>query len=92
MPRNLDRRVEAMFPIEDERLKEEIKDVLDLIISDNVKARIQKENGDYCIKKHQGKPSVESQEALALYYHEKNKNNIPDKLEKSMFHSKKTKI
>src|SRR6056297_3332678 len=92
MPRNLDRRVEAMFPIEDNRLKEEIKDVLDLIISDNVKARIQKENGDYCIKKHQGKPSVESQEALALYYHEKNKNNIPDKLEKSMFHSKKTKI
>lgn len=72
MPRNLDRRVETMFPIEDERLKEEIKEVLDLILADNVKARIQKENGDYVIKKHQGIQSIESQEALAEYYNEKN--------------------
>ncbi|MFW5871677.1 MAG: RNA degradosome polyphosphate kinase [bacterium] len=89
MPRNLDRRVETMFPIEDDRLKDEIKDVLDLIITDNVKARIQKENGDYVIKKHQGKQSVESQEALAQYYCEKNQKKNFDKIEKSKLRSNK---
>ena len=92
MPRNLDRRVETMFPIEDNGLKEEIKDILDLIIEDNVKARIQKENGDYSVKKHQGKQSIESQEALAHYYYDKNRESINGKLEKSMFRSKKTKF
>ena len=92
MPRNLDRRVETMFPIEDERLKEEIKDILDLIIADNVKARIQKENGDYVIKKHQGVQSIESQEALAQYYREKNQKSLNDKLEKSNFRSNKNEV
>ena len=85
MPRNLDRRVETMFPIEDERLKEEIKEVLDLILADNVKARIQKENGDYVIRKHQGIQSIESQEALAEYYNEKNLEKLSGNLEKSKF-------
>jgi len=83
MPRNLDRRVETMFPIEETDLKEEIKEVLELMISDNVKARIQKENGDYVILKHQGKPSIESQEALALYYIEKTQKFLNEKSEKS---------
>jgi len=92
MPRNLDRRVETMFPIEDERLKEEIRDILDLMVADNVKARIQKENGDYVIKKHQGVQSVESQEALAQYYREKNQKHFNDKPEKSKFRSKKNEV
>ena len=38
MPRNLDRRVEIVFPVEDEQIKNEIKHVLDLEFRDNVKA------------------------------------------------------
>jgi polyphosphate kinase len=38
MPRNLDRRVEAMTPIRDPSLREELKGMLDLELSDNVQA------------------------------------------------------
>ena len=38
MPRNLDRRVEAAVPIEDERLRAELLDVLELCFADNVNA------------------------------------------------------
>ena len=38
MPRNLDRRVEIVFPVEDERIKEEIMHVLDLEFRDNSKS------------------------------------------------------
>ena len=30
MPRNLDRRVEIVFPVEDEKIKKELEHVLDL--------------------------------------------------------------
>jgi polyphosphate kinase len=39
MLRNLDHRVEASCPILDERLKQEIKDILNIQLQDNVKAR-----------------------------------------------------
>ena len=45
MPRNLDRRVEIVFPVEDEGIKDEIKHVLDLEFRDNVKAHILKPSG-----------------------------------------------
>jgi polyphosphate kinase len=39
MVRNLDHRVEATCPVLDERLKQELKDILNIQLSDNVKAR-----------------------------------------------------
>jgi polyphosphate kinase len=39
MVRNLDHRVEATCPILDERLKQELKDILNIQLQDNVKAR-----------------------------------------------------
>jgi polyphosphate kinase len=39
MVRNLDHRVEATCPILDERIRQELKDILDIQLSDNVKAR-----------------------------------------------------
>jgi polyphosphate kinase len=39
MIRNLDHRVEATCPILDERLKQELKDILNIQLQDNVKAR-----------------------------------------------------
>jgi polyphosphate kinase len=40
MVRNLDHRVEASCPILDERIKEELKDILAIQLEDNVKARV----------------------------------------------------
>jgi polyphosphate kinase len=90
MPRNLDRRVETLFPIEAENIKEEIKENLDIILSDNTKLRVQKENGDYELKKHQGIVSIESQEALADYYTSQ-KNQKEEKIKSVTFKPKKSK-
>jgi polyphosphate kinase len=46
-PRNLDRRVEALFPVEDEDLKARIIKLLDITLRDNVKAREQQPDGSY---------------------------------------------
>lgn len=40
MPRNLDKRVEILFPVEDESLKTQIIHILDVQLSDNLKAHI----------------------------------------------------
>jgi polyphosphate kinase len=48
MNRNLDRRVEVLFPIEDERIKERlVREILELALSDNVKMRWLQMNGSY---------------------------------------------
>ncbi len=47
MPRNLERRVELMFPIEDEKLKEELNLVLTNLLKDDVKARTLSKDGRY---------------------------------------------
>jgi len=47
MQRNLDRRVETVFPIQDERLKRKVWDVLELFLRDNVKARELGRDGRY---------------------------------------------
>ena len=40
MPRNLDKRVEILFPVEDDALKAEVIHILDIQLADNEKARI----------------------------------------------------
>lgn len=55
MPRNLDRRVETMIPIEQEDLKQRLIDVLSLYLKDNFKARELQPNGEY--KRSTGKKS-----------------------------------
>ncbi len=48
MPRNLDRRVEATFPIESEEIKQSIiKNLLQLYLEDNTKSRILNSDGKY---------------------------------------------
>lgn len=52
MPRNLDRRVETIFPIEDEKLKEYCKKViLDNSVKDNQKSRVLLPSGKYSFNK-----------------------------------------
>ncbi len=62
MPRNLDRRVEIMFPVEDEMLQEQILHVLKVQFQDNVKAHILKADGTYEKPDKRGKVLINSQE------------------------------
>lgn len=76
MPRNLDKRVEILFPVEDEKLKAEIMHVLDVQLSDNLKAHIlqpdhlidkekdspvKRYGGIYTKAEHRGKAGISSQ-------------------------------
>jgi polyphosphate kinase len=47
MPRNLDRRVELLFPVEAPECREEIRVTLDAMFADNVKARRLQPDGSY---------------------------------------------
>jgi hypothetical protein len=48
MPRNLDRRVEILFPIDDPRLRQAlIQDILHIHFQDNVQARRLRSDGSY---------------------------------------------
>ena len=64
MPRNLDKRVEIMFPVEDEACKEEVKHILQLQLEDNVKASILQPDGTYTKIDKRGKVQINSQEAF----------------------------
>ncbi len=62
MPRNLDKRVEITFPVEDEELKERICDVLKVQLEDNVKAHILLPDGTYEKPDRRGRIQRNSQE------------------------------
>lgn len=62
MPRNLDRRVEILFPVEDEALMEQVKHILKVQLEDNVKAHMLKKDGNYEKIDKRGKKLVNSQE------------------------------
>jgi polyphosphate kinase len=63
MQRNLNQRVEAIFPIEDERLKRKIMTILDLMLRDNVKARELQADGAYLrVKRSAKQKRLDSQE------------------------------
>lgn len=66
MQRNLDRRVEIAFPIEDEKLKDEInRTLIKASLKDNIKARELHSNMKYYIKTDNGKAKrIDSQEWL----------------------------
>ncbi len=62
MGRNLDRRVEILFPIEDEYNKKKIKQIINVYLSDNVKARKLNNDGSYDkIKPAEGQNLISSQ-------------------------------
>ena len=66
MQRNLDRRVEVAFPIENPKLKEElIRTLIKVSLKDNVKARILQPDGSYkFLEIKEGTKKVNSQEWL----------------------------
>lgn len=64
MPRNLDRRVEILFPVLEEPLKERIRQYMELELEDNLKAHVLQPDGTYEKPDRRGKVPVNSQEAL----------------------------
>ncbi|MEZ4607069.1 MAG: polyphosphate kinase 1 [Deinococcales bacterium] len=65
MQRNLNSRVETVFPIEDQRLKRKVMMILELCLKDNVKARELHEDGFYYrIKRASGQKRLNMQEKL----------------------------
>ncbi len=67
--RNLDRRVEILFPIEDPRLVRHIRDdILQVYLSDNVKAREMQADGSYVRRRvAAGQERISAQEWLIAY-------------------------
>ena len=63
MPRNLVRRVEVIFPIEDADIKKRLEETLDTMMRDNMKARRQNADGIYEYISNRA-PKVSSQNAL----------------------------
>ena len=62
MPRNLDRRVEITFPVEDPALKKQVVHILEVELEDNVKAHMLQPDGTYEKEDKRGKVLVNSQE------------------------------
>ena len=62
MTRNLDRRVELLFPIEDQKARNRIKQILDIALLDTEKARILNSDGIYTRIDRRGKEQINSQE------------------------------
>ncbi len=72
MPRNLDRRVEILFPIENEQLKKEVVHVLKIQLLDTLKAQIKQPDGTYEKIDRRGKQALSSQEYFAEYARRQN--------------------
>jgi len=73
MTRNIDNRVEVGFPIYDDVLKKEIKEIINIQLSDNTKAReinIQNNN-----KYHKTKSEIPCRAQIDIYNYLKNKTN-----------------
>ena len=65
MPRNLDKRVEIVFPVEDPSIKAEIMHVLDTLLQDTVKAHLLQPDGTYEKVDKRGKAIISSQDIFA---------------------------
>lgn len=65
MPRNLNRRVELMFPIEDPDIRLQIIAIFDLMMNDNVKTRVLGADGQFDKIDRRGKTAINVQEYFA---------------------------
>lgn len=84
MNRNLDRRIEVLFPVHQEDLKKRIIDILDITLNDTVKARVQDSDGTYDHVDKRGKEYINSQN---IFYEEAVKlvKNIENRINEGVF-------
>ncbi len=64
MPRNLERRVEILFPVEDSVLKEKLIHILEVQLADTIKAQLLLPDGSYERVDRRGKEALNSQEVF----------------------------
>ena len=83
MPRNLDRRVEIVFPVEDEKIKKQVIHVLDVELRDTLKAHILQPDGTYEKQDKRGKILLNSQMEFCREAQEAAKKNKKDQKEHS---------
>ncbi|MDE7363902.1 MAG: polyphosphate kinase 1 [Ruminococcus sp.] len=79
MSRNTVRRVEVAVPVEDERLKKRVNDMFNILMKDNVKARVMLPDGNYVhVERKEGEEVINSQE----YFYEEAYRRIEEKTAK----------
>ncbi len=71
MPRNLDKRVEIVFPVEDPAVKAEVMHILQVQLEDNVKAHILQPDGTYTKVDKRGKNLICAQDLFCKEAREK---------------------
>ncbi|MBR6095243.1 MAG: RNA degradosome polyphosphate kinase [Lachnospiraceae bacterium] len=64
MPRNLERRVEILFPVEESALRDRLRHILDAELRDNIKAYFLQPDGSYAKLDRRGKVPFGSQDAF----------------------------
>lgn len=62
MPRNLERRVEILFPVEKEELRQRLYHILDCELKDTIKAHVLTPEGSYEKVDRRGKEALNSQD------------------------------
>ena len=62
MPRNLDKRVEIIFPLEDSEMKKKAKHIIDVQMADNKKAYFMLDDGSYRKRNIRGNKLISAQE------------------------------
>ncbi|RYY32269.1 MAG: polyphosphate kinase 1 [Sphingobacteriaceae bacterium] len=72
MSRNIDNRVEVGFPVYDEQLKKEVRDIIDIQLADNTKAR--EINAANSNKYHKTRTDVAHRAQIEIYNYLKTKN------------------
>lgn len=88
MPRNLDRRVEILFPVEDEELKKRVRHVLEVQLADTVKAHVMGKDGIYEKVDRRGKALVNSQQQFCTEAMEMGK-EVGREVQSRVFHPMK---
>lgn len=62
MPRNLDKRVEIVFPVEDPQIKREVMNILKVQMDDNMKAHVLQPDGAYLKPDRRGRAPICAQD------------------------------
>ncbi|MFD0793768.1 polyphosphate kinase 1 [Mucilaginibacter litoreus] len=75
MTRNIDNRVEVGFPVLDEDLRKEVRDIIDIQLKDNTKAR--DISGNSINRYHKTKTETLTRAQIDIYTYLKNKNILP---------------
>lgn len=85
MPRNLDRRVELLFPVEEAKIRMRLEAVLAMQLEDTVNSRIQGPDALYRMAPRRGKHPIDSQAAFLKLSQEREQAYLAEQSENTRF-------